>query len=135
MSILQRLKNDAMAYLGAGFKDKRLYVQTLIGEVDRKLGKTPTDEEVIGVLTAVLKTTNEMIAIKGEEEALLQEKEMLESYLPKIISGSTLEAVIRGIAAPSIKHLFIALIKDSKERGYLYDGKEAKDLFLKISKE
>jgi uncharacterized protein len=65
--------------------------------------RATTDQEVINIIKKFIKNANENIKILDEigkdKSAVIKEKEILESFLPKQLDPEELEAIIDGIAA------------------------------------
>lgn len=90
----EEVKKSALNYLLAQIKNKKI-----------ELRADPTDDDVISVIKKEIKSLNETLlflekANKAEEIAIeTQKKEVLESYLPAMLSREQTEALINDTIA------------------------------------
>jgi uncharacterized protein YqeY len=107
MSLMQQIKADQLAARKNRESGKALLLTTLIGEA-QTIGKNDgnretNDAEVTAVIKKFVKNIGEVLKVADSTSntylTAIAEKEVLESYLPKQISGQDLQDLIRGLAA------------------------------------
>ena len=135
MSLIDRIKADALAARKARDATKASALITLIGEAER-VGKdagsrAPTDDEVTAVIQKFVKNLGEVLRVRPEDASAAQEKVLLEQYLPARMSGAALRHAIANLAtglglAPITAKDVGALMKAlATQHPGAYDGAEA----------
>jgi len=87
MTLKEKITDHKLFALRNGDKEMRLVLSTLLGEVDNKIGKDPTDIEIIKIIKKMIANNK----LTNTEE----ENKYLELYLPKMIPNDELNARIK----------------------------------------
>lgn len=125
MQLFEKIKDLQLLARKGGLKLQSNLFTTLIGEVQRKNPKSPSDEEVLVVIKKMLKDINDNLSYNPDNEVALIEKSLLTSLLPKQASREEILEVISecernlGAIMKQLKLVF----------GSNFDAKLAKDLF------
>lgn len=125
MQLFEKIKDLQLLSRKGGLKLQSNLFTTLIGEVQRKNSKSPSDEEVLAVIKKMLKDINDNLYYNPDNEVALTEKSLLTSLLPKQASREEILEVISecernlGAIMKQLKLVF----------GTNFDAKLAKDLF------
>lgn len=103
MSLIARIKADLLTARKARQAATTSALTTLVGEAER-VGKdagnrAPTDSEVTAVLQKFVKNLGEVLRVRPGDSSALQEKALLEGYLPTRLTGDALRQEIVGVAA------------------------------------
>lgn len=101
--------------------------------------RATTDQETINIIKKFIKNANENIKILDEmgkdKSAVIKEKEILESFLPKQLSPEELETIIDGIAAAlperSVKMMGAVMAELKKKYDGQFDGRLASETVKK----
>lgn len=131
--LIEQIKKDQLAARKSGNKVESSLLTTLVGESE-KIGKdkgnrAPTDDEVQTVVKKFMKGVEENIRLTGKQE-FLQEKEILNRYLPKMLSEEQLDEIVKDLAE-SLQNkgkVMAALASNYKN---MYDGKQAMSIVSK----
>ena len=103
MTLLERLISDRLAAFKAGDKVRATLLATVIGEARadarREAVRDPSDEEVLAKIRKFIKNNEEaMAAGRAETTAkLAAENEILEAYLPRMLSDEELRRLLTPI--------------------------------------
>lgn len=139
--MLQKIKEDQKSYR-LQYRDTKdmkyqtcnLILSTLIGEIETKsknVGKPLSNEDVVALIKKFIKGIEESLVVR-QNDTLVVQKELLESYLPKQLSETNLRSVILTIIAKQEKPNVGLVMKSLKEEySGMYDGAVAS----KIAKE
>lgn len=139
MSLLEQIKNDQLTARKAKDSIKASLLTTLFSEASMKgknAGRETTDEEVVQVIQKFLKGVNETLkaleySSDGRVKAACIEKDILESYLPKMASAEEIRAAVAEIAASGVdpKTKMGIVMKMLKDKfGASLDGKLASQI-------
>jgi uncharacterized protein YqeY len=97
MSLFEQLKKDKVKAMKEKDDIKKTIIGTLIAEASREsLGegiKEPPDDKVYSTIRKMIVNNKELLAIR-ENDALIYELIILESYLPKQLSESEIRSII-----------------------------------------
>lgn len=137
MSLMQRIKADQLAARKNRESGKATLLTTLLGEA-QTIGKNDgnretTDAEVTAVIKKFVKNIGEVLKVaEPASDYFLNataEKIVLESYLPKQISGQDLQDLIRGLAAEvgAVRKADMGKLMGALKLQHegIYDGSEA----------
>lgn len=137
--LLETIKAASLAARKAKDAEQAALLTTLFAEAAR-IGKDAgnretTDEETVRVVRKFLKGIDESLAVLTQDEArarALRERAVLEQFLPKLVTGAELSAVVSDIVAtlpektPKQMGLVMKALRD--RLGGAYDGNEASTL-------
>lgn len=124
--IIGKMRTDLINAMRAGDTEKKLFLQFLIGNVDRLAKDEVSDESVIKVLTAQKKVS------ESPEMFNQRELDILNDYLPTLMS----EGEIRGIICKLLENdTSLNIGKIMKEFNSTYKGKVDNKLVSKIAKD
>ncbi len=141
--LLQTIRAASLDARKAKDADRAALLVTLYAEAAR-VGKDAgnrdsTDDEVVKVVRKFLKGVEESLAVLTVEAArvrALNEKAILETFLPRSVSGAELESVVQAIVATLPERSprqMGAVMKALKEQlAGAYDGNEASALVKKV---
>lgn len=136
MSLLARLKKDALLARKAGDGARGTLLSTLIGEAEM-VGKNAgnresSDDEVQATIRKFLKNNQEALAVIKDAErraALEREAVVLSAYLPPMASEDEVKAVIAetvaGLADRSPKSMGVVMAALKAKFGTSFDAKQA----------
>ncbi len=108
MTLLEQITEDYKQAMKNHEEVKKLALNYLLAQIKNKkieLRADPTDDDVIAVIKKEIKSLNETLlflekANKADEIAIeTQKKEILESYLPAMLSREQTEALIDEVVA------------------------------------
>jgi uncharacterized protein YqeY len=138
MSLLETIKKDFIS----AYKNKELQKKDFLGllksdiETNRLNGEEPTDVNVSKVLKKYKKNIESNIRLGIESTSF--ELEIIESYLPKLMSNAELMSVISEILIKENIHdkSQMGLVMNELKEGYdgKYDGKTASILIMDFFK-
>ena len=133
MSLLDSIKADQLTARKEKKAVKASLLTTLIGEaamVGKNAGRDTTDAEVVATIRKFLKGIDESLRVAGDYRdgdqctVLWEEKEALESYLPRQMDQSELKRVLTQFNAENAnKGVLMKFLKDNFAGQY--DGKLA----------
>lgn len=93
--LLDKIKQDRILALKNKYIDKKSILTVLMGEFSRLNTKEPSDDQVICVISKMVKS---LIELEQTDKTKL-ELDILESYLPKQLSEEDLTEIIKGIVS------------------------------------
>lgn len=110
MNLKERLQEDVVAHMKAGNKTALTTVRNVLGEIStrEKSGKTPVeldDAQVTALLqkeAAKRRDTARIYTEAGENDragAEVAEAEVIEAYLPKVLTREEVEAIVDAVIA------------------------------------
>jgi uncharacterized protein YqeY len=104
MSLYQVIKADALEARRRRDTATATSLTTLIGELEtfaKNVGHEPTDADVVAFVRKTLKGVDEVLRLASQESSsyltAVDERALFESYLPKQLTSTELDAVIDGI--------------------------------------
>ena len=93
MSLFEQLKADQLKARKEGAKAIAASLGVVIAE-SSKNDKTPSDEVVMATIRKLIKSLDEILAHRPDESDAVMEKELLENYVPTMLTRSQLEMTI-----------------------------------------
>lgn len=107
---------------------ERNFFKVIIGEFNRiNDGKPLTNDQCLGVIKKMIKNTNEMLKIRKNNQDLLNELKILESFLPKQADNSAIkEVIVKVLSTNTFKNKMQAMspcINILKDMGFDVDKK------------
>ena len=116
MTIQERIKTDANKALIEKDKEKLSFLRVIIGEFDR-VDKIVSDEKASSILKRMYENAKQL---NNSSEI-----QILDEYLPKEVSDSDLEKLIKQIIIENYCQSIGDVMKVLKNSGLNYDGKKA----------
>ena len=137
--LIEKIKADMITAKKAGDKNKASLLVTLYSEAVKvgkdKENRDSTDTEVVGVVKKFLNGIDETLQVLGNQgtavQIFLQERDILNSYLPQQLDREELEDIIGPlhIAGKNMGEI----MKHLKENyAGLYDGRIAADIIKRL---
>lgn len=136
--LMEKIKADMITAKKAGEKNKATLLNTLYAEAGtvgkNKENRESTDQEVLSVIKKFIKGVDETLQALGNEGTavaiFLEEKKILESYMPQQLTREDLEDIIFGLKTKDMA----TVMKHLKENyAGLYDGKTASEIVKKLA--
>ncbi len=125
MTSQEQIKKDLIDAIKAKDIERREALRVVLGEFDRREDKTLTDDEVIGVLTRLVKSERETLELKGETDSGFLRT--IRAYLPKLATDEEIAAFIHeNIDFSEFKSKMQAMGPIMKHFGKTADGNAVK---------
>ncbi|MGM0607184.1 MAG: GatB/YqeY domain-containing protein [Candidatus Muiribacteriota bacterium] len=136
----KKIKKDILEARKSGDKIKTNLLNTLIGDAQKEAinsgNREPDDKIVNKLIKKYLKNTKETLGLKNKQGMDISqekdEKEILESYLPKQLTEAELEKIVSELVdqLPEKNKKFMGQIMKSLKQKYdgAFDGKTASSI-------
>lgn len=134
MTLIERIKSDRMQSRKSRDPVKLQILTTLLGECER-VSKEPDDSQVIKVINKSIQGNMERITqikvANVDSYNLKLENELLESYLPKMLTDEELEREISSLLMNSGVNFTLGATMKYLKDNYpgRYDGKKANEIY------
>lgn len=132
MTILEKITADILAARLAKDKEQLQILITLKGELERGQQKVTSDEDVIKIIRAYLKSLNDKTKVIQNEDyiqKLKNESDTISSYLPPELSYDQLLQLLSEQQFDSIKECMAFVNKYQKEHDILINRSDVKTIY------
>ena len=131
MELLKNIQQGRLVARKTGDKIKSDLLTTIVGEFETlsKKGKELTDADLVALLKKFKANNLETLNVKPDDEILIKENEILDSYLPQQMTDEDLKnAIIRFIEVNEDVNMGKIMAHLKSTYAGLYDGKRASEI-------
>ena len=133
MTLLTKIKDDIRRAILDKNEIKRDILRVVVGELNRKHTEG-NDTEVIKTIKKIIEGNNELFVYSSEEK-LRKENEILNDYLPKMLSKEKITSLLsknyKEIKEAKAEGIAIGMaMKELKASGVAVDGNDVKEVVI-----